>query len=77
MSVYAHKYFSLNQVLAKNNVGKSFIKDTHKTQKDMVEKEVGEWFRMGVGDTCILVADSRRYMAKSSQCCKVIILQLK
>ena len=38
-------------------------------------REVGEGFRMG--NTCTPVADSRQYMTKPLQYCKVISLQLK
>ena len=41
MSVYARKYFTLKQMLAKKKVEKSFIKGTHKTQKDNMGKKVG------------------------------------
>ena len=47
MSVYARKYFTLKQMLAKKKVEKSFIKGTHKTQKDNMGKKVGGGFRMG------------------------------
>ena len=48
---------------------------TGTTQRDGMRREVRGGFKMR--DTCTLVADSRQYMAKPSQYCQVIILQLK
>ena len=42
---------------------------TGMTQRDGMGREVGGGFRMG--NTCIPVADSFRYMAKPIQYCKV------
>ena len=48
---------------------------TGTTQRDGTGREEEGGFRMG--NTCIPVADSCQYMAKSIQYCKVISLQLK
>ena len=48
---------------------------TGMTQRDGMGREVGGGFRMG--NTCIPVADSCWCMAKPTQYCKVINLQLK
>ena len=45
------------------------------TQSDGMEKEMGKSF--GMGDTGTPMADSCQYMAKPSQYCEVISLQLK
>ena len=42
---------------------------------DGMGREVGEGF--GMGETCTVIADSCRCMAKPLQYCKVISLQLK
>ena len=42
---------------------------TGTTQRDGMGREEGGGFRMG--NTCIPVADSFRYLAKPIQCCKV------
>ena len=47
---------------------------TGKTQRDEMEREVGEGIRMG--NTCKSMADSCQCMAKPLQYCKVISLQL-
>jgi len=48
---------------------------TETTQRDGTGREDGREFRMG--NTCIPVADSCLFMAKSIQYCKVINPQLK
>ena len=45
------------------------LKDTGTTQRDGMGREEGGGFRMG--NTCIPVADSFRYMAKPIQYCKI------
>ena len=47
---------------------------TGKTQRDLVEREVGGG--IGMGSTCKSIADSCQFMKKPLQHCKVISLQL-
>ena len=48
---------------------------TGKSQRDWVDREMGGW--IGMGNTCISMADSCQRMTKPLQYCKIIILQLK
>jgi len=46
---------------------------TGRTQRDVMEREVGGGFRMG--NTCTLIVDSTQCMAKPIQYCKVKLIK--